>query len=367
MEDLYAIAPAPRNSEEFVRLSGAGAKYPVFKKHILNIGSFMYQGRKINIDEDFYNLMEKNFRDGVCDTVSVPKVDKNNQHVEDPDLNIGKVIGLSREGNKIYARFEVRDPEAVPKIGTKYLGASALFATNYTDTHTGKKVPGPTLLHMAVTNRPHLTHLDEYESVLLSRVDDSRGKAVILTATDKETNTMDLDELFTALKVDHGIDVPALQSRLADAETQVESAVALSGQIVRDLVDADFVALSADADPTYDEVKAAIDGAREEIVRLSAQIAEINEETALNEASAKVQKLIDDAFITEDKREIYVKLAMTDPETYEALVPAEALVALSAESGTSEDTAPPALSENEAADAELERILGHLNFSGAKS
>lgn len=363
MEDLYAIAPAPRRSEDFVQLSaGSATKYPVFEKHILNFGTLLYNGRKIEIDDTFYSIMERNFQDGICDTVSVPRVDSKNQHVEDPDRNIGKVIGLSNRDGKIYARFEARDLEAAKKIGKTYLGASALFSTNYTDTHTGEKV-GPTLLHVAVTNRPYVTKLEDYEEVMLSRVDDSSVKAVVLTANYKETTTMDLEELFTALKVDHGIDVPELQARVKTAETESEKAVALSSQIISDLADAEFVALSADATPTYEDVKAAIDGAREEIVNLSAQITEANEAKARSEAEAKVQKLVDDAFITEDKFDVYVKLAMTDPETYEALVPAEALVSLSAEEGTTEVTEPPAASKEDEYKEDLERILSMPGFS----
>ncbi len=364
MDDLYAIAPAPRHSDEFVQLTaGTASKYPVFEKHILNLGTLLYNGQKIPIDENFYSIMERNFRNGVCDTVSVPKVNGKNQHVEDPDLNIGKVIGLARRGEKIVVRFEARDEDAAKKIGKTYLGASAFFSTNYTDTHTGKKV-GPTLLHVAVTNRPHLTHLDDYQEVLLSRVDDSNSKAVVLTANTKETNQMDLEELYTALKVDHGIDVPELQSRLVTAEGEAEKAVALSSQIISDLADAEFVALSADDAPSYEDVKAAIDGAREEIVRLSAQVNEIAEEKVLAEATARVEKLIDDAFIPADKKDVYVRLAMQDPETYAALVPAEALVELSAENGSSEDTTPPGdSSEEEKVQEDLARILSMPGFS----
>lgn len=365
--DLYAIAPAPSDSDDFVELSGTRSKYRVFRKHILNMGPLYYEGKTINIDEDFYNNLETNLKNQVC-IPSVPKVNDKNQHVEDPDLNIGKVVGLSRRGDKIYADFEARDPEAAKKLGDDktYLGASAFFSTNYTDHRNNTRV-GPTLLHVAVTNRPYVTALEDYEEVYLSEVDDSSGEAVLLTATPKENHKMTRDELFAALKADYDIDVPELQVRADDAEKRAESAVALSAAIYSDLVDAEFVALSdSDDAPTYEDIKTAIDGIKEERVALSAQIAEMNEAQARSEADAKVQKLIDSAFITEEKREVYVKLAMNDIETYEALVPQEALVKLS-EDGTSTDTAPAPEAEEAVTEAELARILGHLFPEEARS
>jgi hypothetical protein len=365
--ELYGIAPAPSDSDEFIELSGKKSNYRVFRKHILNFGQLHYEGKTIDVDEDFYAHLSENLKNGVC-VPSVPKVNGKNQHVEDPDNNIGRVIGLSRRGDKIYADFEARDPDAAKKLGdTKtYLGASAFFSTNYTDRRSNKRV-GPTLLHVAVTNRPYVTALEDYEEVYLSEVVDSSGEAVLLTATPKENRKMTRDELFAALKADYDIDVPELQVRADDAEKRAESAVALSAQIYSDLVDAELVALSdSDDAPTYEDIKTAIDTAREERVALSAQIAEMNEAQARSEADAKVQKLIDGAFITEDKREVYVKLAMTDNETYEALVPEEALVKLS-EDGTSTDTAPAPEGEEAVTESELARILGHLFPEEARS
>jgi len=362
MEDLYAIAPNPSGSDDFVELSAPSTKYRVFKKHILDMGTLYYNGKAIDIDVDFYNTMVKNFNDGVCDTVSVPKVDGANRHVEDPDNNIGKVVALSRSGKKIYAHFEARDAEAADKVGKTYLGASAFFSTNALDRRTQKRV-GPTLYHVAITNRPYVNRLDEFEEVLLSMADGS-NEAVVLTATPKENTHMELEDILEVLKVEHDIDVRGLQEKAG----QVDAAVALSAQILDDLVEADLVALSDDdSTETYDTIRSAITSASETIVSLSAQIAEMNEEQVRLSAEAKVDALIEKALIHEDKRDVYVKLAMTDAETFDALVPEEAMVRLSEEDGTDEDATPDAEVDAEAeTKAALDRILAYEGFEFTK-
>ena len=61
-----------------------------------------------------------------------------------------------------------RQPDFVEKIESKlFLGASAMFGMNYTDTRDGKR-KGPTLCHVAITNRPHELELDEFWSARLA-------------------------------------------------------------------------------------------------------------------------------------------------------------------------------------------------------
>jgi len=272
-------------------------------------------------------------------------------------------LGSPGRDGKIYARFEARDEEAANKIGKSYLGASAFFHLNYQDTATTQRV-GPTLLHVAVTNRPYVTNLEDYNEVLLSRGADSNDEAVVLTAATKETDKMTLEELYTALKVDHDIDVPDLQKRAKTAD----AAVALTSKIRADLISAELVALSADQSEddvlnSYDDIKGAIDAAHDEIVSLSAQVQEMTEAQAREEAEAKVQKLVDDAFIAEDKVKAYVKLALNDPETFDDIVPGAPIVALSNEDGTSEDTNASEPTTEDLDKEAIDRITSYEGFN----
>lgn len=361
--DVFAVAPQPRNCEGFVELSRT-KQGRLFRKHILNFGKLHYNGKDIDIDDEFYSLMLSNFQNGIGDIVQVPIAGDKNEHTEDPNRNIGEVVGLSAIDGKIYVDIDARDEEAAKKLGKTLLGASAGFYTNYLDTSTGKRV-GPTLIHVAITNRPYVTRLDGFEEVLLSRMADGRGEAVFLTADKEENSQMTLDELFTALKVDHDIDVKELQRKAEIADR----AVTLSSKIRGDIADAGFVALSAQSDESLADIEEAIEAYNEKIVELSAQVEEVRETQARSVAEARVQELVDGAYITEDKKETYIKLAMTDVETFEAVIPTEPMVVLSQENGSDE---PPAGEEDpkEETDEEIVARIANsdwFNFSPANA
>ena len=119
-----------------------------------------------------------NFTDGVADIVQVPKVDGQNKHTEDPDRNIGEVVDLKRrEDGGLDAIIDVRTADT-EKIGKTLLGASAMMHMDYTDTRTGSRM-GPTLLHTAITNRPYITGLDDFQEYVAASADTSDDTEVV--------------------------------------------------------------------------------------------------------------------------------------------------------------------------------------------
>lgn len=140
--DRFVIVPAPRG-DGFVELSRS-RQGRVFRKQILPFGKFHYGDSVIDVDEKLVDSLVRNFSAGVADIVQVPKVDGKNAHTEDPDRNIGEVIGLVKTSKGLYADIDARTDDA-DKLGKTLLGASAMMHLNYTDTRTGKKA-GPTLL-----------------------------------------------------------------------------------------------------------------------------------------------------------------------------------------------------------------------------
>lgn len=159
------IIPSP-DAEPYLEL----AKSPtgrVFRKHILNLGPLIHPktGKRLQLDEQFYSQLKRNFDAGVS-MVQVPLADDRNQHSEAPERNTGEVIGLERDGSKVYALLDIRDAAVAGKLADRTLmGASAMISMNYTDTSTGRKV-GPALLHSCITNRPYVTGLGDYEEVV---------------------------------------------------------------------------------------------------------------------------------------------------------------------------------------------------------
>lgn len=215
MEDQRFIIPSPTGQTfqpvdeppvELARSRRVQGK--LFEKHILNLGPLIHPktGDVINVDKAFVSAMQQNFAKGVCDIVQVPLANDANEHVEGPAANLGEVVGIKERGGKVYAMLDAR--QDADKFGKTYLGASAFLSTNYTDSATGKKA-GPTLLHVAVTNRPYVTGLDDYKEVLAASADNP-GEVVVLTPPEETEVPQTKDELLAELKDKHGIDVAAL-------------------------------------------------------------------------------------------------------------------------------------------------------------
>lgn len=224
MSDL-CIIPAGSGTEGYVELGSRGATGAVFRKHILTLGPLHYQGKTYNLDDAWYTRLAKNF-DNHVSIVQAPVADKDNRHSEDPLRNGGEVIGIERNGDKVYTVVDVRNADVAKGLREKtILGASAMLSMNYEDTRTGKKV-GPALLHHCFTNRPHVLDLEPYEEIVAATNDsaDMDFDSPIVLATEETVPELTRDELVAQLKDKHGIDVAAL-TQAAEAKVDL-SAVA---------------------------------------------------------------------------------------------------------------------------------------------
>lgn len=343
MQDRVVV-PAPVDAEGYVELARTKTGR-LFRKQILPEGTFVHPGdlsQKIVVDAKLANSLKSNFDAGICDIVQVPIVNDANSHVEDPDRNIGEVVDVSYEkGKGIYVTIDARDKERAGKLGKTLLGASAMMHMDYTDTRTGQKV-GPTLLHVAVTNRPYLTNLDDYQEIISASADMSdEQKPVILQFANEpapaapvveptvEEVSMTLDELIQKLKDDHGVDVPALQTKAASADQSDKLVSALSNVLV--------TATGQKVEPknetvSIDEVGAAVVELAAEKVTLAQEVANQKAEIdalKLTAATAEVESLVRAGRILPHQQEVMVKLSVNDRPTFDALVPEKAIVSLS--------------------------------------
>lgn len=323
--DQFAIVPGPRRGQ-FVELSRS-RQGRVFRKQILRYGELRYPdapGGRVLVDDAFADKLIANFTNGVCPIVQIPKVDGRNQHTEDPDRNIGEVINIGKDAAGIYVDMDVRTSDA-DKIGKTLLGTSAMLHLNYTDTRTLQKV-GPTLLHNAVTNRPYVTDLDGFEEVIAASQlgADIDTQALVLSPADDEEIEMTLEEMLEALKNDHGIDVGVLQAT-------AESSVALSNKIQEQLVGTGLLTLSTSEQVDADTLIGAVAEAGNRIVELSTKVDDLIKTAAQSAAETEIDKLILSGHILPKKREPQLKLRLSDPETFRALLPEEPIVKLSHE------------------------------------
>jgi hypothetical protein len=347
---MNGLAILPTSGEGFLRLS-ATKSGTTFKKHILTKGDLLYPdvvGGKVKIDDEFFAKLTANFNAKVCSHVQIPVAGANNEHTEDPDRNVGEVVGLTVEGDKMYAILDVRDEKAAPKFGKTYLGASAMLHLNYTDTRDGKK-KGPTLLHVAVTNRPHIVDLEDYE--LLAATAPSKEKAVFLTAARKEPSAMDLDSLIAALRDEHGIDVPALQLSAAESE----GAVKLSNTLRDALVNNGIVQLSAGQEVGAEDIIGAVAELASSKIELSNRLDALELSSKEDAAKAHVDELVRTGYIAPVKRDSMLKLRLSNTELFDELIPEKPLVKLS---GQERGFDLPGETREEANEAEIARLTG---------
>jgi hypothetical protein len=311
-EQCYII-PAPAAAAPFTPVDEVPAALArqrkvqgkLFEKHILNYGPLIHPktGDTITIDDAFVRTMQDNFAKGVCDIVQVPLANDRNEHVEGPAANLGEVVGIRSRDNKVYALLDAR--QDADKFGKTYLGASAFLSTNYTNSSTGQKA-GPTLLHVAVTNRPYVTNLEPYQEVLAASSDNT-GEVVVLTPPEEPEVPLTREQLLEQLKKDHGIDVEALQARLAAAPPAPDTA-ALSAAVVEALQTAGIQLSAGDGNGELKltDVSAAV-------VELAADNKALRgsvEELKLAAAETEVDGYIDAGRLLPKTRETAIELAL---------------------------------------------------------
>jgi len=353
------IIPCPASGEDYVELARTrNATGTVFRKHLLNLGELIHPktGEKLTLDENWYNQLRANFDNQACDIVQVPLADAQNHHSEDPLRNAGEVIGLERDGNKVYSVVDVRDPDVVKGLRNRtILGASAFLHLDYEDSKTGKRV-GPTLLHHCITNRPYVTGLDDYEEVAATAGQD--GELVVLTpaevppaspapdrpaapAADGGADSVTLtpeaavpdltkEELLAQLRDKHGLDVAALQAQAAAGPDMTQLTAALTQAL-------------QGAAPTL-QLSASQDGQTLELSDVVGAVAELAQQhrvfgdrvVALERQTAETEV---DGYIAEGRvlpkqREAYVRMALTARDQLEVMLPDKPIVALNQTRGS---------------------------------
>jgi hypothetical protein len=366
MTDVLAVVPSP--TDEFVEL-GRSPVGKLYRKHILKLGEFPHPAdpkRKLVIDADTIEHLMTNFADGIADIVQVPKVDGANKHTEDPDRNIGEVVNLERrKDGGLDAIIDVRTADA-DKVGKTLLGASAMMHMNYTDTRTGER-RGPTLLHTAITNRPYITGLDDFQEIVAASADTPEDTEVVEFGQE-ETGMTTKEELLVALKDEHGIDVEELQAR-ADSAPQTDgeefakavmSVLQEAGVVTLSNNDGDDPDNEGDETITTREVAEAVIELAQEKKELAGEVKTLREErdeTRAKAAEAEVDGYVKTGRILPKQREKMVQLAQSDRETFEALLPDSPIVTLSHEEGVETFDEPG----SEKMDAEIARLAAVAN------
>jgi hypothetical protein len=335
VQDLVYI-PSPK-ADGYVGLSRT-ANGKLYRKMILPMGSFVHPSdpnSKITVDKAMAQKLVDNFNNGMCDTVQVPVVNDSNKHVEDPLRNAGEVIDIEFDDKGVYATIDARKYQE--DFGKTILGASAFMHLNYTDTKTGQKV-GPTLLHVAATNRPYITNMDGFQEIAaLSADNDSENPPVLLVAEENKDSlslsnnvkdaSMTVEELIAALK-EKGKDVIALEAKAAEAVQLSAQLEELNSQLSLSGSDGSKVSV-ADLAQGLVELSNTTKAQATKIETLEAR----NQELALSAAETEIDGYVKAGRILPAQREAMLSLSMKDRETFDAILPEKALINLSGEAG----------------------------------
>lgn len=349
----------------------------VYRKHILNRGTLYHPltGTKIAIDDDFVDHLKTNFSNNVCDIVQVPLANDQNEHVENPAANLGEVVGIEddKKSGKIYALVDAR--KQADDFGKTLLGASAFFHLNYKDSKTNKRV-GPTLLHVAVTNRPYVTGLDPYEPVVAASAEYLGEPALVeMSGESNQEGAMprSLEEVLAELRTDHSVDVDALRTELSAAKDEATAATgkakAAEDQLANTttkLTEAlkgseEGAKLSGGDVSSEDVVNAVAELAQRNVALSAAQEAAGDRIAALEKRNveAEIDGLISEGKILPAKREVYLTMALSHREMFDQIVPDAPIVALSQEKGTA-----PRADEHRGREIDVEAELARLTGPG---
>jgi hypothetical protein len=389
MDPKCVIAPSPLSDwtavdEDTVELARK-KQGTLYRKHILNRGELHHPltGTKITIDDAFVTHLQTNFANNVCDIVQVPLANDQNEHVENPAANVGEVLGIEddKKTGKIYALVDAR--KHADDFGKTILGASAFLHLNYKDSKTNKRV-GPTLLHVAATNRPYVTGLDPYEPVVAASAEYLGEPALMQMSggNDRESAMpRSLEEVLTELRTDHEIDVNALRTQLTDVEkAKADEAARAEAAIVTAKAAEDKLAatttkltqalagseegtkLTGSGDVSSEDVVNAVAELAQRNVALSAaQEASVDRIAALEKRNveAEIDGLIKEGRILPAKREVFLTMALTSREIFDQVVPDEPIVALNAERGVA-----PRADEHGKREFDVEAELARLTAPG---
>jgi Mu-like prophage I protein len=332
--------PSPREAE-FVEL-GRSQRGRLFKKQLLRYGEYAHpnvSGEKLVVDETMVDSIIANFSAKVCDIVQVPVANDSNAHVEDPFRNIGEVVDLTKEKDGLYGFIDVRKAEAAEDLGKTLIGASAMIHMNYTDTRSGKKV-GPTLLHAAITNRPYIVDMADFEEIVAASADNYGERPVVLT--DKEENGMATkEELIQQLRDEYEVDVEALEAEAIAAKSQDELVSALTGV----LRESGAVSLSQtdDSEVTIKDVAEAVIELSQEKAASDERIAtlvEMNEQAQQAATANEVDDLVKAGRVLPAQRDAMVQLANSDRDMFDQLVPAAPIVSMDESGVTTHQETP---------------------------
>lgn len=347
----------------------------VFRKEMLRVGTWSHPdapGGKLEVTEEMFDRIISNFHRRVRDNVPVPL-----GHDMDAISNSGHVIGVEKEGDRLYGLIEIKDDEIAEDIEKGLLtGGSALINLNHVDYESGEE-HGPVLVHWAITNAPYIKGLAPYETVALG--EDGRGALVIsLNDNDKkEEGSVDpIKQALESLKDASDEDIRKALAELrpdvlaGDGDDEAPDLEKIKAEAKEEGKKELAAALSeAGLTVTLSEKKAdapKVDvSSAPEFVALSEKLAAMEKERAQEKAEAVVDAAIKDGKVLPAQRDALIEVALSEGgmERLTKLIPADPIVELG-ELGTDPSKETNVTLSEEDAEKEANRYITAYHKAG---
>lgn len=306
----------------------------LFKKHLLRFGRWTHpldSDEFWNFTSEVADKMIYNFNQKVAGS-NIPVL--NGHHDSLPTESVGKVVGLVKESDGLYGIVEFGDEKANESASKGLIpGISVAFAWNFRDAKEGKE-HGPTLLHAALVNDPHIKNLRDFEQL--------NFKGTQYGVMHLERQTMTKEEMIKKLKEEHKIDVTSLESaqgKLTTAEKDKEASnkkvteLEASNKEQKEKLDTiaaksgsskEVIALQQkvhEAEKKSVTLEAESATAKEAVAASDTRIKKLEEENANREADVKVSALINAGKVKPADKAAYIGLAKGSPTIFAQISP----------------------------------------------
>ncbi len=292
----------------------------MFRKQLLRIGEWVHPNdpsKKLTITKSLIKRLIENFKKGVLDKVPVPDT-----HTRSTLANTGYVVGLEETEDGLDGILQIEDEDALGKLRKKLIpGVSVSFTENYVDKETGENV-GPVLFHAALVDNPYLKGMRDFEPVALGEEDEDAEHIPFVSPPKKEggKQRMDKEQLITALKEEHGIDVAALSEAAGKFEQAQKDAKAAQDTLTDiQKVVGERIELSDDVS-VLEGVKKLAEATKEketEATKLADRIEKLEKEGLKRDAKDAVASLVRDGKVKPADAEIYESLYLSDKSLFE--------------------------------------------------
>lgn len=335
---------------EAVQLAGN-----IFRKQLLRYGEWVHPNdpsRKLVITKELVRKMIENFKRGVLDKVPVPDT-----HTRSALANTGYVIGLEEGEDGLYGILKIEDEVALEKIRKGLIpGISVSFTENYIVKETGENV-GPVLLHAALVDNPYIKGLKDFEPVTLGDEGENVEHVPYVEQRKEVEVKMTREQLITALRTEHGIDVVALQDQVKELEkAQADLKAATDALEAIKKTVGDVVQLSDDLG-VVDAVRKLVDEAKKaekQVTELADRVKALEEDARKRDARDAVREIVSKGLIAPADAEHYEKLYLSDKVLFENIVKTLKPVVDLSERGVETAVQPGATFD---AQAEIQRLV----------